>query len=893
MAWGANSSLGGGIVSTAIASANGPDIATAAVLQPDGKLVVVGSCNSGNQRDFCVVRYKTDGALDTDFSGTGKAFAPHGGGNHVAYAVALQSDGKIVVAGSCTNGALFDFCAVRYSPFGILDSSFNGTGKIATRIGNGENRVTGVAIQRDGKILLSGYCINSGVSRFCAARYSGNDGSTDNSFNGSGTVSTGIASVDDRATALAVQPDGGILLAGYCVNGGNLDFCALRYTPEGLLDSSFNDTGSVITSIGSDADQANAMALQPDGKILVAGQCAAGSVDGFCALRYTVSGALDSSFNGNGKVFFVVPGAKNRANAVALQPDGKVVIGGTCASGGLGSFCLTRLLSAGQVDKSFGVNGTVVTSVTNGEAIGNALALQPDGKILLVGTCNAAAAAAGIDFCAARYIGGPINSPGTLDVLWGSSGRLIATSFGGRNAIAHAVAQLSGEKVVVAGECDDAGSINFCAIRLDSSGNADVSFGIAGRVWTQVGTGDSVAQAVLTEPDGKIVLAGGCAGSNPFVFCLVRYDLTGALDTSFNGNGKVVAPTFVHKFFFASASLQGDGKIVVTGTCNTGAIDQFCAARYTRDGALDSSFNGTGLVYLSIGSVYSRAFAGVVRPDGTIVVGGNCLAMNTTRSNFCLARFNSEGILDLSLNGSGKAVVPPDSNAFLVRYAQAMALQADGKVIIVGACRTDNANQFCAARVNNDGSLDNDFNGTGWAATVFDDTGAGYSFPVAVTLQGDGKMIIAGQCRASGGDDDFCALRYDSDGYLDRTFNQSGKLLTGIGLAADLASAAAIQSDGKLLIVGGCDDNNNLGSSRFCVARYHGGPFGAQNCKLDLDGDGNVSSAVDMLIATRVAVGMTGSAALASVSFSANAKRKSWTAIREYLVSQCGLNVPL
>ncbi len=893
MAWGANSSLGAGIVSTAVASANGPDIATAAVLQSDGKLVVVGSCNSGNQRDFCVVRYKTDGTLDSDFNGSGKAFAPHGAGSHFALAVALQADGKIVVAGSCTNGALLDFCAVRYSPFGILDSSFNGTGKITTRIGNGEDRVAGAAIQRDGKILLSGYCINSGVSRFCAARYNGNDGSLDNSFNGSGTVSTGIGSGDDRATALAVQPDGGILLAGYCANGGNLDFCALRYTPEGLLDSSFNDAGSVITPIGSDADQANAMALQPDGKILVAGQCTAGSVDGFCGLRYTTSGALDSSFNGNGKVFVVVPGAKNRANAVTVQPDGKIVLGGTCASASLGSFCLTRLLSVGQVDKSFGVNGTVVTSVTNGEAIGNALALQPDGKILLVGTCNAGAAAAGIDFCAARYIGGPTNSPGTLDVAWGSSGRLIATLFGGRSAIAHAVAQVSGEKVVVAGECDDAGSINFCAIRLDSSGNADASFGIAGRVWTAVGTGDSVAQAVLTQPDGKIVLAGGCAGSNPFVFCLVRYDPSGALDTSFNGNGKVMAPTFVADFSFASAALQGDGKIVVTGTCNTGAIRQFCAARYMRDGALDYSFNGTGFVFTTVGSVYSLAVAGVVRSDGKIVVGGSCLDTNARRSNFCLARYHPDGTLDLSLNASGKAVVPPDSSTFLDRQAQATALQADGKVVIAGSCRTDVANQFCATRVNDDGSLDNNFNGTGWTATSFDDAGAGDSLPVAVTLQGDGKIIVTGQCRTGGGDVDFCALRYDNDGHLDKTFNQSGKLLTGIGLAADLASAATIQSDGKLLIVGRCDDNNNVGTSRFCVARYQGGPFGAQNCKLDLDGDGNVSSAVDLLIATRIAVGMTGSAVLASVSFQANAKRTTWPAIREYLVSQCGLSVPL
>lgn len=393
--------LGTGKVITPVTGSN--EYARALALQPDGKILVAGRCGV----DFCLVRYLPSGALDVSFNTTGTAITPIGSGTTFAYAyaVALQPDGNIVTAGACSNGSNDDFCLVRHLPSGALDTSFNSTGKVITPIGGGNDTAYAITLQPDGKLVAVGACSNGSNNDFCLARYLPS-GALDTSFNATGKVMTPIAAGDDAASAVALQPDGAIVVAGYCSNGSNYDFCLARYLPSGALDTTFNATGKVTTPIGSSEDVAHAIALQPDGKIVVAGNCLVGSNYDFCIARYLPGGAPDLSFNASGKAIAAIGSNRDLAFAITLQPDGKIVVAGGCSNGSNFDFCLARFLPIGSPDLSFHSTGIAITPIGTGDAIALAVALQPDGKIVVAGNCFYGSD----DFCLARYEGGPFDA---------------------------------------------------------------------------------------------------------------------------------------------------------------------------------------------------------------------------------------------------------------------------------------------------------------------------------------------------------------------------------------------------------------------------------------------------------------------------------------------------
>ena len=385
------------------------DVAYSLALQPDGMILVAGACFNGADYDFCLARYLANGALDTNFNGIGKVITAIGNGNDGAYSIALRPDGKIVVAGSCLNGNTYNFCLARYSASGTLDVSFNGTGKVITAIGSGNAAAYSVALQPDGKIVVAGRCANGTNTNFCLARYLAS-GALDVSFNSTGTVVTTIGSGGAVARGVALQPDGKIVVAGYCSNGTTYDFCLARYLASGTLDVSFNGSGTVITPIGVGDDYAISLALQPDGKIIVAGVCSNGANSDFCLARYLANGTFDTSFNSTGKVITPIGSSDDYGYSVALQPDGKIVVAGYCVSGANLDFCLARYLANGTLDTSFGSTGKVITAIGSGNDVANSAALQPDGKIVVAGYCSNGT---NDDFCLARYDGGP-NTPKTL-----------------------------------------------------------------------------------------------------------------------------------------------------------------------------------------------------------------------------------------------------------------------------------------------------------------------------------------------------------------------------------------------------------------------------------------------------------------------------------------------
>jgi uncharacterized delta-60 repeat protein len=262
------------------------------VLQPDGKIVAAG--RGGPISRYAVVRYNSDGGLDTSFDGDGITTVDPSGGGGTAWGVALQADGKIVVAGQDWNGALgYDFGVARLNTNGSLDTTFSGDGLLTTNIFGGDDSAFDVVVQADGKIVVAGE--DRPTNDFAVVRYNA-DGSLDTSFSADGIVTTDIAGSQDFGYGVAVQADGKILVTGYAfVLGTEGDFALVRYASDGSLDTSFDGDGIVTVDAGvSDQDEARAVAVQSDGKIVVAGTMAAWGTSGdFAVMRFYSDGSLD------------------------------------------------------------------------------------------------------------------------------------------------------------------------------------------------------------------------------------------------------------------------------------------------------------------------------------------------------------------------------------------------------------------------------------------------------------------------------------------------------------------------------------------------------------------------------------------------------------------------
>lgn len=279
---------------------------------------------------------------------------------------------------SISLGISFDSQAIPGQP-GSLDATWAnasavGAGKVVTDVGGQNDFATAIALQPDGKAVLAGYCV-AATPVFCALRYN-TDGTLDLNFGNSGKVITPIGSYGDAARAVVVQPDGKLVLAGSCYNGAAREFCLLRYTANGALDVSFGSSGTVITPRSGGDDFANALALQPDGKLVVAGYCKVAAQFQFCAVRYSSDGTLDATFGNNGRSISPDGNGFDLARAAALQPDGKLLLAGECSLSSVTGFCALRYNANGTVDTAFGINGSVITTVGSGYASATSIALK-------------------------------------------------------------------------------------------------------------------------------------------------------------------------------------------------------------------------------------------------------------------------------------------------------------------------------------------------------------------------------------------------------------------------------------------------------------------------------------------------------------------------------------
>ena len=355
--------------------------ASGVAVQADGRILVTGTATLDNSRVFGLLRRNSDGTPDLAFGGIGQVVTKIGQTDD-AYAVAVQPDGKIVVAGDSDG----KFALARYNPTGSLDSTFSG-GTVITPVG-AYSHAAAVAIQPDGKIVAAGECHLSatGDSDFALVRYLDN-GMPDLMFGNGGKVTTNIAG-DDTAAAVAIQPDGKIVVAGTFVTGSSSQIVLLRYDSKGALDRGFGSDGIVVTTFPGDIAAAGyGLALQADGRIVVVGGTARPNhTVEIAVVRYLTSGALDPSFNGNGRVSTPVGIISAIANAVSILPDGRIMVAGSSFSGGNNVFTAVRYKTSGLLDTSFGSGGKATVNVGEGDDYAYGLALDSSGRAILAGT---------------------------------------------------------------------------------------------------------------------------------------------------------------------------------------------------------------------------------------------------------------------------------------------------------------------------------------------------------------------------------------------------------------------------------------------------------------------------------------------------------------------------
>ena len=350
------------------------DYGYSVAIQSDGKIIVVGTNNAAGGGDFAIIRYNSNGSLDNTFDGDGKAFIDIAG-TDVAYSVVIQNDGKIVVAGYSTNNGNWDFALIRLNNDGSLDTSFDTDGKLLTDFGT-EEQGASVAIQTDGKIIVAGYSGSGASQTFAVARYN-SDGSLDNTFDGDGKRTTYFVSGQEaRAYSVAIQSDGKIVVVGHSY----YDFALVRYNSDGSLDNTFDTDGKVITSFGSGNEYGYSVAIQDDGKILIGGAFGGN----FALARYNNDGSLDNTFDADGQVTTDFGGG-DEVRSIAIQTDGKILAAGS-SSNGYADFALARYNNDGSLDSTFDTDGKVTTNFTGGSTeIAYSIAIQADGKIVLAG----------------------------------------------------------------------------------------------------------------------------------------------------------------------------------------------------------------------------------------------------------------------------------------------------------------------------------------------------------------------------------------------------------------------------------------------------------------------------------------------------------------------------
>jgi uncharacterized delta-60 repeat protein len=375
---------------TTTAFTSSEDWGRSVLLQPDGKYVVAGHVHVGpNNEEFGVARYLSNGTLDTTFGSSGKFVSALSGTDDHAYTAALQPDGKILVAGSSNPGAglNYDFQVIRLTSSGQLDTGFAGDGSTTVALGPGNDQVQAIAVQADGKILLTGEHFNGTNSDMAIVRLLP-DGTVDTSYGSDGKLIIPIGTDNDFPTAMRLQADGKAVVVGTSTINGTNRMAVVRVNDNGTLDSTFGDSGKAVISFGTARENAYGLAIRPDGKILVGGSAGESTNYDFAIARLTSAGVLDTTFGTNGTVTTAIGSGTEEILSLSLQFDGKILATGYSFLNGNRDFAVVRYSSNGAVDSSFDTDGIQTIDFSGGNDVAYSSVIVSTTKLMVAGHAN-------------------------------------------------------------------------------------------------------------------------------------------------------------------------------------------------------------------------------------------------------------------------------------------------------------------------------------------------------------------------------------------------------------------------------------------------------------------------------------------------------------------------
>ncbi|MDB5324320.1 MAG: Delta-60 repeat-containing protein [Phycisphaerales bacterium] len=713
---------------------------------PDGYLVVAGTLDG----QLLVMRLTADGSLDTTFGSGGKVVSAAPGGRSLVNAfVRVAADGAITAAAltdnsmsTTQNDPKIPFVhLIHLSADGGFDRGFADRGTLDLQFKLFDS-LAGIAIRPDGRILVAGSYSDdaSPTSSGILVLQFTTTGKPDLNFGTGGRVNGRLFASYDAVSGMTLDADGGLLL----LNDGPSQQVG-RFRANGVLDRGFASRGvATIPNLTTTSLDPGRIAVEADGKIVIA---QADSYNRLRVTRLTNQGALDGTFDEDGISVAVQLVTHARVNGFVVQPDGNIVT--TAESGD--DFALVRLNVDGAADASFG-NAGIESIAVPGPSDDGAIAVvvQGDGKYIVGGAFNNAHDEQ-THAALARY-----RADGTLDPAFGESGQVRIRLGRGKGIAGLALA--AGGKILAVGGAFDSGFV----ARFNPDGSLDKSFATFGQLLFN----ESVA-GIRMAAGGKFVLLCGTTDNTTDTW---RFNADGSPDNSFGAAG--VARLDVGTVQNNNAiAVQPDGRVLVIRGIDIDPITfgrKWEVRRLTASGAPDATFGTRGIALIGLNGRSGDPYAIALQPDGRIVIAGE---VDSTQidgtTDFAVARLNANGTTDRAFGTAGLVITsfPPSvftSYHSVFDVAQAIAIQADGKIVVIGADEVnarspfDVTQRFAIARYNPNGSLDKSFGIDGKQTTQLGDS----SSPTAALITPDAKLLAVGDASVRNASGDFALARY-------------------------------------------------------------------------------------------------------------------------------------
>lgn len=597
------------------------------------------------------------------------------------------------------------------------------------------------------------------------------------------------SSNDEEAIAILLQPDSKIINIFNSERFG--DIMVKRLFPDGSIDSSFGENGYFLLRDGLYSLATSAI-ISNDGKILITATVSALN-PALYVIRLNANGKLDSSFNQVGRVMISIrDSSSDVANALSLQPDNKIVVVGSSRKYGTDtSFAIIRLNTDGSLDQSFGQSGKVlIRPDTAYKNVANAIAIQQDGKIVITGSSyrkNSFSGSNNNDVAVLR-----LNPNGTLDSGFGGNGATFIAYINYANDEGFRVAIQTDNKIVIG--ATGGTDIDYLVVRLNKNGKLDNSFADRGKKLILRKEYSDFVKELKILPTGKILVGGFSASDYDSRFSsiyMVQLNDDGSNDLTFDQDGILFGGGI--NGALKDFVVKPDQKLLLL--CDTLTI-----ASLKSDGSIDSSFNNDGKIQLPYFESNSYSTDVVITPDGKIVVAGldDLPAYQTSDYHIAVLKLNKDGSPDSSFNSSGKVVLS-QVDVITGGSGTKVAVQKDGKIVVV-------TSRYSVVRINKNGTVDSSFGKNG-VVQVLDFTTSNFPYQrcAGIAIQEDGKIIIAGNIvnPVLISKLDYYVVRLNTDGSYDKSFSNDGKRSIGInGAYTNAVSSIAILANNTVLVSG-------------------------------------------------------------------------------------------